>query len=75
MCFTITFFQSNGTAMTSFERNKSLPASKNITDILKHILTGYEKLVRPDYSGPALVVGITSIIRVTNKIILYNILF
>ena len=48
------------TTEATFDMNRSLSAGKNITDILKHILTGYEKLIRPAYSGPPVLVGITS---------------
>ncbi len=48
------------TTEATFDMNRSLSAGKNITDILKNILTGYEKLIRPAYSGPPVLVGITS---------------
>lgn len=40
--------------------NKYLSAGKNVTRILDNILKGYDKRLRPEYSGPAVNVGITS---------------
>ena len=41
----------NRANITSFEFNQSLHVGKNVTKILDRILKGYDKLVRPNYSG------------------------
>ena len=39
---------------------KYIIAGKNVTNILDSLLKDYDKRVRPEYSGPAVDVGITS---------------
>ena len=55
-------------------------AGQNVTKILDDMLRGYDKRLRPEYSGPAVNVGITSennffkymIINKINLSIIYN---